>query len=182
MERSNISYKCEFIPACRQAGRACRGITSKMYKHLKSACLKLYQKFVLMNDSPQRIAVGFGVGVFLGILPFTGILAAIALAWFFRLNKTAAILGSVLTNTWLGFLVLGAAVQVGCSFLGLNSHDIELKFQHLVKDFHWKDLWDVSMLKIIAAVAGGYLIVSAALGLISYGICLGAIHWHRRFR
>lgn len=151
-----------------------------MAEHIKKTFNSVYKKFFLLNDSPQRIAMSFGLGVFLGILPFTGVLAAIAVAWFFRLNKAAAILGSVLTNTWLGFIVLGVAVHLSCVFLGINGYDIQLKFTQLIKDFHWSNLADASILKIVAAVTLGYLILSVILSLLAYVICLAIIHRQRR--
>lgn len=147
-----------------------------MIDYLKKTFKSFYEQFVLLNDSPQRIAFGFGVGVFLGILPFTGVLAAVTVAWFFRLNKTAAILGSVITNTWLGFLVLGVSVHLSCLILGVNFQDIQLKFQQLLKDFHWASLTDLAILKIISVVAVGYLILSVFLSVLAYFLCLAVIY------
>ncbi len=149
---------------------------------IKKTFKSFYQELVLTNDSPQSIALGFGLGVFLGILPFTGVVAAMAMAWFFRLNKTAAILGSVLTNTWLGFVVLGISIDLSCRVLRLNDYDIQIKFQQLVKDFRWANFMDVSIVKLIGAVALGYLIVSIFLSLLAYGVCLGAIYYKRLLR
>ena len=143
---------------------------------------KELKSFYLLKDSPQSIAIGFGLGVFLGILPFTGVVAAIALAYLFHLNKTAAILGSVLTNTWASFFVFALAVNFSCDILGLSVHDIQLKFQNLTKNFHFSNLADSSILKIIATVLLGYLIVSALFGFLTYMICLGVIYWKKAVR
>ena len=41
--------------------------------HAKISVWKqFYQRFTNINDSPQRIAAGFGVGIFFGILPGAG--------------------------------------------------------------------------------------------------------------
>jgi len=144
-------------------------------EHIKKFYRSLYQKLFLMNDSPQRIAIGFGLGVFLGILPFSGVVAAMALAWVFKLNETAAILGSVLTNTWLGLIVLSVSIHISCKILNLNSHDISFKFTQLLKNFHWNSFFDVSILKLIASVVLGYLIVSVILSFLAYGLCLAVI-------
>ena len=153
-----------------------------MFSNLKKTVKSFYEQFVRFNDSPQRIAFGFGVGVFLGILPFTGVLAAVGVAWYFHLNKPAAILGSVITNTWLGFIVLGLSIHLSCIILGLNFQDIQLKFQALMKDFHWASLSDIFVLKIISAVVIGYLILSIFLSVLAYFICLGFIYLKREKR
>ena len=45
----------------------------------------LYKELLAVNESPHRVGLSFAIGVFLGILPFTGVIAAIAVAVFFRL-------------------------------------------------------------------------------------------------
>ena len=153
-----------------------------MINAIKKVCNSFYQQFILANDSPHRIAFAFSLGVFLGILPFTGVLAAVALAYFFRLNKAAAVLGSVLANPWVGLIVLGIAFNASCLFLNLSASDIQLKFQNLSKGFHWGSLIDPSILKILGVVALGYLIVSILLSFLAYGVCWAVICWHRRPR
>ncbi len=145
------------------------------------ALKKELRSFYLLKDSPQSISIGFGLGVFLGILPFTGFIAAVALAHFFHLNKTAALLGSILTNTWASFVILGVAINLSCIVLGLSGHDIQLRFQNLIKNFHFSNLFDVSVVQIIATVVLGYIIVSFLVSLVAYGICLGIIYWQRRY-
>ena len=75
-----------------------------------------YIRLVRINDSPQKVAAGLAVGVFLGILPTfgLGILIALALAIRFKFNKAASILGSLIMNPlttpffWTASSVLGA--------------------------------------------------------------------------
>ena len=61
----------------------------------------LFDKLFKINDTPQKIALGFGLGVFAGIFPGTGPVAAILLAYVFRANRASALFGSLFTNTWL---------------------------------------------------------------------------------
>ncbi|MDD5669514.1 MAG: DUF2062 domain-containing protein, partial [Candidatus Omnitrophica bacterium] len=61
----------------------------------------IYLKIFRINDTPRKIAFGFGLGVFLGILPGTGPVASVIVAAFLHANKAAALLGSLITNTWL---------------------------------------------------------------------------------
>jgi uncharacterized protein (DUF2062 family) len=80
----------------------------------------LYIKLFKINDSPQRIALGLGLGVFLGIIPGTGPLAALFLALLFRVNRASALLGSLLTNTWLSIVTFLLAIKVGSFIMRLN--------------------------------------------------------------
>ncbi len=75
-----------------------------------------YVRLVRINDSPQKIAWGLAVGVFLGVFPTFGLgtLVALALAIVFKFNRAAAILGSLIMNPlttpffWTASSVLGA--------------------------------------------------------------------------
>jgi uncharacterized protein (DUF2062 family) len=129
---------------------------------------KLYIKLFKINDTPQRIAAGLGVGVFLGILPGTGPLAALFLAWILRLNRASALLGSLLTNMWLSIVTLLLSVKVGAAIMGLNWKEVREAWMLFLKDFHWVNLLKLSTLNIILPVAVGYLTVAFCLGLAVY--------------
>lgn len=77
----------------------------------------LYLKLFRTNDTPQRIAFGLGIGVFLGIMPGAGPLAALIAATFLRANRAAAIAGAFLTNTWTSFLIFILSVKVGAGII-----------------------------------------------------------------
>ena len=42
---------------------------------------QIRDKLLGINDSPHRIALGIGLGLFLGVLPGTGVIAALAVAF-----------------------------------------------------------------------------------------------------
>jgi len=136
----------------------------------------LYLKMFRINDTPQRVAMGFGLGVFVGILPGTGPLAALLLAALFRINKAAALLGSILTNTWLSLITIVLSIKIGASIMGLNWKDLYSQWQILLENFHWKSLLQLSSLKIVLPVLLGYLLISATLGFATYLISLLILH------
>ncbi len=80
-----------------------------------------YVRLVRIHDSPQKIAWGLAVGVFLGVFPTFGLgtLVALALAIAFKFNKAAAILGSFIMNPlttpffWTASSILGALLVNG---------------------------------------------------------------------
>jgi len=128
----------------------------------------LYLKLVRTNDSPQKVALGFGLGVFTGILPGTGPIAAVFLASLARANRATALLGSLATNTWLSFVTFLISIKIGSGIIGANWQDIKEKWSLFLKHFSFAALFKVPVLKIILPVMLGYLVVAICCGLFSY--------------
>ncbi|MCM8813612.1 MAG: DUF2062 domain-containing protein [Candidatus Omnitrophica bacterium] len=122
------------------------------------------------NDTPLRVAAGFGIGVFTGIFPGMGPLAATVLATLFRASPAAALAGSLITNTWLSLFTLLASLQVGAWLTGLSVAALRQSWQDLLKDFSWQMIWDVSVVKIIVPVLLGYVVIGLAFGIAALGI------------
>jgi hypothetical protein len=141
----------------------------------------IYIKIFRINDSPQKIAIGLGLGVFLGIMPGTGPLASLFLALLLRVNRAAALLGSILTNTWLSVIMFLLSVKVGSAIMKLNWQDVRNSWLVFLKDFHWANILKVSMIKVILPVILGYLIIALSLGLLVYFIALTIIFVRKRY-
>lgn len=58
------------------------------------------KKILGLNDSPQAIALGVGIGMFIAFTPTAPLqmILAISFAWMFRANKTAAVIPTWVTN------------------------------------------------------------------------------------
>lgn len=143
----------------------------RAFRFLKLTWIKLYR----INDTPHKIALGFGLGVFLGVMPGVGIIAAIVLAWLLRLNRIAALLGTLLTNTWISFVTLLLSIKVGSAIMGLDWHLVYGNWKSLLKSFSWQKVFTVSFLEIFRPVAVGYAIVSFCLGVLAYIAALALI-------
>jgi len=139
-----------------------------MTRFLKCLYLKLFR----VNDSPQKIALGFGLGAFSGIFPGTGPIAALTLAFILRANRASALLGSLLTNTWLSFLTFILATKTGSLLIGMNWQEVHQDWLLIYQDFHWLDFFKLSILKIIFPVMLGYLIIGLSLGCLVYLLTL----------
>ncbi len=135
----------------------------------------IYVKLFKINDTPQRIALGFGLGVFAGIIPGTGPIAALFLAFLFRVNRAAALLGSLLTNTWLSFVTFILAVKTGASILKISWQAVYQDWLNLIKEFNWLNLFKASILKTILPVLVGYIVIALSLGFVVYLITLFVI-------
>ena len=128
----------------------------------------LYLKLFRTNDTPQRIAFGLGIGVFLGILPGTGPLAALIAATLLRANRASAVLGALLTNTWTSLITIILSIKIGAAIMSLNWRSLYHQWYCLIKDFHWKSLLQLSFLKIVFPVLIGYLVIASVLGITTY--------------
>jgi hypothetical protein len=133
---------------------------------------RVFRSLFIINDSPQRIAVGLGIGVFTGILPGMGPLAAMFVAVLVRANKAAAFCGSLLTNTWLSFVVLISSIKLGSALFGLPWQEEKEKWEALVKGFHFREIVSASFADILIPVVVGYLLIGIAAGLFAYLLAL----------
>ncbi len=127
-------------------------------------------KLFKINDAPQKKALGLGIGVFSGILPGTGPLAALFLASLLRANKAMALLGSLLTNTWLSFATFFLAIKIGSGILNVEPQEIKEHWNLFLLDFHFTDLFSWSVMKIILPIVLGFSIVALCCGLGAYGV------------
>ena len=137
-------------------------------KPLKGFFGAFYQKLFRINDTPQRIALGLGLGVFSGILPGTGPIAALFLAFLLRVNRASALLGSLATNTWLSVVTFLLSVKLGSVIMKLDWQEAYQNWLLFLKEFHWSTLLRLSILKVILPVIVGYFVVAFCSGLVVY--------------
>jgi uncharacterized protein (DUF2062 family) len=128
----------------------------------------IYAKFFLINDTAHKIALGLGLGVVAGIMPGMGPLASLFLALIFRANRAAAILASLLTNTWLTIITFLLSIKVGSAIMKMNWKDVYEESWLFLKNFKWLSLFKESIFKVALPLFTGYLVVSLSLGLIVY--------------
>lgn len=69
-----------------------------------------------VGDTPHRTAVAFGIGVYIAFFPILGIHTglALAIAFLFRLNRVAILLGAYVNNPWTLVPMYMAGTLVGC--------------------------------------------------------------------
>lgn len=85
-----------------------------------------------LGETPQRTAVAFALGVFIAFTPTYGLHTAsvVFLAWAFRLNFPAIMVGSLINNPWTVVPILGATMWTGFFLLGIQ--DIpDVSWSHL---------------------------------------------------
>lgn len=132
----------------------------------------IYTKLFKINDSPQKIALGFGLGIFLGILPGTGPIASLFFAFLLRLNRASSLLGSLLVNTWINIVTFLLAIKIGSVIMGLNWQQVYNESLLVVKNLQFAGLFKLSVLKIILPLLIGYFIIGVCIGIVAYIIVL----------
>ena len=144
-----------------------------MIEKFTSWIKSVFQQLIGINDTPHRKAGGLALGVFLGIFPGVGPLAALALSWLLRLNKAAALLGSVLTNTWFTVVTFALATQVGAFLVGKDKESLRQSWQHILKDFHWQKFFSPELREVVYPVALGFVVVSFGFAVVVYVLAYG---------
>lgn len=138
---------------------------------MKNGFKKFVSRFFLIDDTPQKVAGGAALGIFLGIFPGEGVLSTLFFAAIFRLNKLAATAGVLATNMWLTIAVLPLAAGVGSLIFRENYSNLIHQFQAYRQFDTIKEalLFSVSVLYDFALpLLVGFFVVSGAIAIGSY--------------
>ena len=110
-----------------------------------------FKSILKVKESPHRIALAFALGVFVGISPFLGIhyIAALLLAWLFRLNKLVAVVGVSVNNPWTIVPISTFCVWVGAKMMGIKEVLPEVDWAGLSLSKIISKFTDMESLKII---------------------------------
>ena len=139
-----------------------------VYNRLKGFLYAIYLKLFKINDTPQKVAFGLGIGVFCGIMPGVGPLVALFLAFILRANRASALIGTLVTNTWLSVVTFVLSIKVGSAILKTDWHSVYGSARLLLKDFHWANLFKISFLRLGLPIALGYIALALFLGIGTY--------------
>lgn len=149
---------------------------------LKESIKKLLQ----IEDTPERTALAYSIGIFLGFSPFLGLhtISGIGIAFLFGLNRIAVLLG-VWTNTPWGLLpYYTLATWLGTKLLGYKldySTFREILDLGTRKGFLSMDFWNgiYSQKGLFLSFNMGSLLLSSLLALIAYPLSLKWIKFYR---
>ncbi len=143
-----------------------------------------------IEDTPQRTAAAFALGVFFGFSPFLGFhtLLAVALAFLLNLNRVAALLGVYSNLPW----IIAPYYAFVTMFVGapLTRHQVPAGFKTQVaalfemSAFHeefWHQLVAITM-PWLWPYAVGSMIGAIVLASIAYPVALAFVTSRRRIR
>ena len=128
---------------------------------------RAYERFLKIRGHPREIALGFALGLFVGMTPFMGAhtLIAVPLAALFKWNKISAAVAVWVTNAFTAPIIYGITYMLGARLAGatqqfgfseINSWD---KLYHLVlntPEIFWAMSVGGIILGIPLAVMGYY--------------------------
>ncbi len=127
------------------------------------------QMLLHLEDTPHRTAVAFGLGLWLAFFPILGIHTGLALliAFAFRLNRAALLVGVYFSNPWTVAPLYIAGTMLGCAVLGVPTEGLEA--------IDW-DLHGMGFYRALAASLRPYLwpfvvgntVLGVLAGLIGY--------------
>ncbi|MCJ7803776.1 MAG: DUF2062 domain-containing protein [Desulfobacterales bacterium] len=154
-------------------------------RHLKG----LIKKLLHIEDTPERTALAYAIGIFLGFSPFLGFhtLAGLAIAFLFGLNRVAILLG-VWTNTpwWIvPFYMIATWVGMWITGFWIDWATLKEIFQ-LGEDrgFMSSDFWGhiASQWGLLLSFVIGSLILCTLLSFVAYPLSLKWIKFYRSRR
>lgn len=133
------------------------------------------KKFFLINDTPEKIAGGAALGIFLGIFPGEGVLSALFFSTIFRLNKLSATAGVLATNMWMTVVVLPLSAGVGSFIFQENYSKLVSNFDRIshfdtIKEallFSFSVFYDFALPLLV-----GFLIIAGSISIGFYFLLL----------
>lgn len=127
---------------------------------------KVFERFIKLHGHPREIALGFALGIFVGMTPTYGFQIAIGVffAALFKWNKLSAAIGVWITNPVTAPFIYGSTYYLGAHILGIDT------------SFSAESMFSVSFVTefikntplIFTALMMGGIIVGVPLAVISY--------------
>jgi uncharacterized protein (DUF2062 family) len=134
------------------------------------------QAVLQVEDTPHRVALAFGIGVWIAFFPIWGIHTAMALgvAFLMRLSRAAMLIGAWVNNPWTMAPLYTAGTVIGCVLLrvpsdGLTALDWSLGWRDFLRsllDTLRPYLWPFVVGNLLLGTAGalvGYFLLRLAL-------------------
>jgi uncharacterized protein (DUF2062 family) len=135
----------------------------------------LLRQVLHLQESPQRTALAFAVGVFIAFSPAYGLhtLMAVLCTWLFGLNFLALLAGAFMNNPWTIVPILGASYWTGALLMGQSDSPV----------FAWDDLSFTGIYEQVLPYAipfalGGFTL-SLIGALVSYPVAYSLVQKHR---
>lgn len=149
-----------------------------MIRELKNAAIRLYDRFIRLKGAPKEIALGFSLGLFIGMSPFFGLHIAIGVVFasLFGWSKIAAAIGVNITNVATAPFIYPITYWVGARLIGFARHvqwPTEPTFSQFIL------LVKQSPVILLDLCVGG-IILGLPIAIIGYYLAFNAITLYRR--
>lgn len=143
---------------------------------------KIFRALIGISDTPERTALAFAIGTFIGFSPLIGLhtILGIAVALLFRLNRVAVLVGVWTNVPWITVPFYGFATWFGVQLMGLPQ-GVELPtvgIRQLFSLIFWTQLLAQWQLLLPAFV--GSLVLCTLFAVVAYPLALFVIKRYRR--
>ena len=147
---------------------------------LKRVARRAYVGFLKLKENPREIALGFSLGLLIGMTPFIGahILTSVTLASMLGWSKISAMVGVNITNVGTAPLIYPVNYWVGVKLLGVSS---EIQWPTPFDHGQMLQLIKQSPLILVDLLAGG-LILGIPLAIAGYFLALHTVYHYRKRR
>ncbi len=149
----------------------------------------LIRKLLHIEDTPERTALAYSIGIFLGFSPFLGLhtLCGVAVAFLFGLNRFAVLLGVWSNAPWWIVPYYVAATWAGMRVTGfrIERQALEEIFrQGVERGFFQSEFWGclTSQWGFFLSFTVGSLVLAALLSLAVYPFSVRWIRFYRHKR
>jgi len=158
--------------------------------HLTRSLVRRWLDALLhIDDTPERTATAFALGVFLGFSPFLGLhtILGVTLAFLFNLNRVAVLLGVYSNLPWIiapyyAFTTMaGAAITRQRMPAGFRSQLVSLFELSLYQSEFWERLW-VLIKPLLWPYAVGSALGGLVLAALAYPLALGFVTSRKRIQ
>lgn len=149
-----------------------------MKQNIQTIAGWVWKQLTTSRGTPRRIALGFSLGVIIGMTPFLGIhiVSCVLLASLFGWSKIAATVGVNITNVVTAPLIYPVNYWVGLRLAGISD---EVKWSMVTSYADMLNLMKQSPL-ILADLFIGGIILGMPLSIIAYFSVLKIVHLYRK--
>lgn len=140
-------------------------------------------KLLRLKEPPERTALAYGIGVFLGFSPFLGlhILIALAVILLFKVNRLAIFAGVFTNNPWTVAPAATLGTALGFHILGTRGSIPEISDEKLFSRAFLQDMiGDIEHLLLPFLV--GNLVLAAGAGILGFFVARFLLVRYRRRR
>ena len=138
-----------------------------------------FRSVLRVNDTPHRVGLAFGIGVFIAFFPVMGVhtIMALALAWVCRLSAPVILAGTLVNNPWTFVPIYGGSFWMGLYLTGerLPSFDIEWSALDTTA------LWGV-LKPVLWPFCVGTILAGTVAGFLAYGIVRSLVQTYQAER
>jgi len=149
----------------------------------------LIKKLLHIEDSAERTALAYAIGIFIGFSPFLGFhtLTGLVIAFLFNLNRVAILLGVWTNGPWWLILYYTIATWLGMWVMRfrIDRATVQAIFRSAVEQgFMSSHFWNriSSQWGLLLSFMVGSLILAFLLGFAAYPLALGWIKFYRTHR